>query len=94
MSDEAVPSIEFSAEVREWAVRVVAAEQAELGRSDAIDSVAQKVGCTAQTLRGWLHEVDRAGGFRRGMFGPTAAAEPGRPRPMITLLHESIGPGR
>ena len=51
----------FSREVRERAVRLVLEQEKEhRSRWAAIVSIAEKVGCTPETLRKWLrrHEID------------------------------------
>ena len=58
----------FSPEVRERAVRLVL-ENAEQHDSQwsAIRSVAEKIGCTAETLRKWLRQAERDAGRRPGL---------------------------
>src|SRR5581483_4672178 len=57
----------FSPEVRERAVRMVF-EQAEKHASQwaAIMSIAEKIGCTAETLRSWVRQAEREAGHRAG----------------------------
>jgi transposase len=63
----------FSPEVRERAVRLVLDQQGEHGSQyAAIPSVAAKIGCTAETLRGWLRQSERDRGVRAG---PTTAEQ-------------------
>jgi transposase len=63
----------FSPEVRERAVRLVLDQQGEHGSQyAAIRSVAAKIGCTAETLRGWLRQAERDRGVRAG---PTTAEQ-------------------
>ncbi len=58
----------YSAEVRERAVRLV---REALKQHDsewaAIQSIASKIGCTGETLRGWLRQAERDAGQRDGM---------------------------
>ena len=57
----------FSSEVRERAVRMVA-EHGPNHSSQwaAIESVAGKLGCTAETLRRWVRQSERDAGQRPG----------------------------
>jgi len=58
----------FSPEVRERAVRMVL-EHSEKHESQwaAIVSIAEKIGCTAETLRGWVRQAERDAGHRPGL---------------------------
>jgi transposase len=58
----------FSPEVRERAVRLVQ-EQSNKHDSQwgAIRSIAEKIGCTAETLRSWVRQVERDEGARPGL---------------------------
>ena len=58
----------FSPEVRERAVRLVF-EHAEQHDSQwgAIRSVAEKIGCSAETLRKWVRQGERDAGRRPGL---------------------------
>jgi transposase-like protein len=58
----------FSPEVRERAVRLVG-EQAggEGSQWAAIQSVAAKIGCSAETLRSWVRQAERDRGGRSGL---------------------------
>jgi transposase len=58
----------FSPEVRERAVRMVL-DQAEQHESQwaAIRAVAEKLGCTAETLRRWVRQGERDAGRRPGL---------------------------
>lgn len=64
-------STRFSPEVRERAVRMVL-EHADEYESQwaAICSVADKIGCAAETLRKWVRRAERDAGVRPG---PTTA---------------------
>ena len=58
----------YSPEVRERAVKLVLEHQAEYDSQwAAIGSVAAKIGCTAETLRGWVRQHERDTGRRDGM---------------------------
>ena len=55
----------YSAEVRERAVRLVLEQQHEHGSQwAAMESIAAKIGCTAETLRKWVRRAERDGGQR------------------------------
>ena len=58
----------FSPEVRERAVRMVF-EHADKHASQwaAICSIAEKIGCTAETLRHWVRQAERDAGHRPGL---------------------------
>jgi len=58
----------FSPEVRDRAVRMVL-EQQEKHESQwaAIVSIAEKFGCSAETLRNWLRQAERDQGKRPGL---------------------------
>ena len=58
----------YSPEVRERAVRLVFEQESEHDSQwAAIGSVATKIGCTAETLRKWVRQVERDQGRRDGM---------------------------
>jgi transposase len=58
----------YSPEVRERAVRLVR-EQADAYPSQwaAICSIAEKIGCTSETLRHWVRRAERDAGERPGL---------------------------
>ena len=58
----------YSPEVQERAVRLLLENQSDYrSRWSALESIANKIGCTPETLRRWVnqHEVDH--GFRDGV---------------------------
>ncbi len=58
----------YSPEVRERAVRLVFEHQGEHDSQwAAIGSIAGKIGCTAETLRRWVRQVERDQGRRAGV---------------------------
>jgi transposase len=59
---------QYSTEVRERAVRLVQDQQGELGSQwAAVVSVAEKLGCAAQTLHRWVVQSERDKGTRAGL---------------------------
>jgi transposase-like protein len=57
----------LSPEVRERAVRMVLAHQGgHASQLAAVASIAGKIGCTGETLRGWLRQAERDAGSRAG----------------------------
>jgi transposase-like protein len=66
-------SIKYSPEVRDRAVRMVFEHRGEHeSQWAAIVSIAGKIGCTAQTLHGWVRRHERDTGLREG---PTTVEE-------------------
>ncbi len=58
----------YSAEVRERAVRMVFEHQDEYDSQwAAIQSIAQKIGCSGETLRSWVRQAERDQGKRTGL---------------------------
>ena len=66
-------SPKFSPEVVERAVRMVfEAKDQYPSQWAAIESIAGKIGCTAETLRRWVRQAERDQGLREG---PTTAEQ-------------------
>jgi transposase len=58
----------YSPEVRERAVRMVEEHVEEYGSHWAtIQSIAQKIGCSSETLRKWVVQAQRDAGHRPGL---------------------------
>ena len=58
----------FSQEVRERAVRMVFEHRSEHGSQwEAICSIAEKIGCSAETLRKWVRRTEVDSGLRGGL---------------------------
>ena len=58
----------YPAEVRERAVRLVFEQQGQHeSQWAAIESIATKMGCTAETLRKWVRQSERDAGKRAGL---------------------------
>ena len=57
----------YSPEVRDRAVRMVFDHQSEhASQYEAIRSIAQKIGCSGETLRHWVRQAERDEGRRAG----------------------------
>lgn len=57
----------YSPEVRERAVRLVFEHEGEYGsQCSAIQSIAGKIGCSAETLRKWVRRAETDAGQREG----------------------------
>jgi transposase-like protein len=64
----------YSPEVRERAVRMVAESRGEYeSQWAAIESIAGKIGCSAQTLCNWVRQYERDTGQRAGQTTAEAA---------------------
>jgi transposase len=61
-------SARYSPEVRDRAVRLVFEHQGEYpSQWAALESIAPKIGCTAETLRKWVRQAERDQGMREGL---------------------------
>ena len=58
----------YSPEVRERAVRLVFDHRGDYAsQHEAIRSIAQKIGCSGETLRKWIRQAERDQGLRAGL---------------------------
>ena len=58
----------FSQEVRERAVRLVFDHRGQYGSQwEAISSIAEKIGCSAEALRKWVRRAEVDSGHRAGL---------------------------
>ena len=58
----------YSPEVRERAVRMVLEHESEHdSRWATIRSIAEKIGCSPESLRKWVHQTERDQGLRSGL---------------------------
>ena len=86
-------SNKYSLEVRERAVRMVLEHQpAHDSQWAAIGSIAEKIGCTSETLRKWVRQAERDQGRRPGLTSAERerlkALE--RENPREVLVDESV----
>lgn len=62
------PAKTYSPEVRARAVRMVGEHRGEYASEwAALQSIAAKIGCTAETLRQWVRQSERDQGLRAGL---------------------------
>jgi transposase len=60
--------IRYSPEVRERAARLLREHQGEYASEwTALESIASKIGCSAETLRKWVRQTETDQGIRGGM---------------------------
>ena len=68
MSTSKSTTKKFSPEVRERAVRMVFEHQDEYDSQwAAMASIAEKIGCTTESLRKWVRQAERDQGRKRGL---------------------------
>ncbi|MFM2042017.1 MAG: hypothetical protein RLY86_593 [Pseudomonadota bacterium] len=64
----------YSAEFRERAIRMAREHRSEhASQWAAVESIAAKIGCTAQTLRNWMNKAEVDRGLKAGV--PTEIAD-------------------
>ena len=79
----------YSPEVRERAVRMVFDHQSEHDSQwSTIRMVADKIGCSSETLRNWVRQVERDQGLRLG-----ASSEPESTVPRVSGSRDGAGMG-
>ena len=67
-------SVRYAPEVRERAVRMVREHAGEhASQWETIVLIAAKIGCTAETLRGWVWQAERDQGLRAGSISAEQA---------------------
>jgi transposase-like protein len=78
-------SVWYAPEVRERAVRRVLEHAGDHAwQWEAIGSIAAKIGCTAETLRGWVRQAERDRDLRAGPM----SAEPERIKALERAVRE------
>lgn len=82
------PRTPFSPEVRERAVRLVREQQdAYATEWAAIRSIAEKIGCTGETLRLWVRQAERDAGRRPGIATDERASVDTQIRPPVDTFY-------
>ena len=84
----------FSPEVRARAVRMVLEhEAAHESQWAAITSIAEKIGCHAETLRNWVRQAERDASQRPGLTTEEGERLKQLERENFELLKQTIGSG-